>query len=184
MERNTFLRTAIIAIPLALALILGIFCISTPTALGLQAGARQTSGGTGREECRRPPEDFALTFSQGPAHADWGGAVRFTLSADGSYSVERQARRGGGPGSWETKARGTLSRQDMAKIYRAVDEHGFWDLQRHYRDPGIIDGTVTSLRVASGGRAQRVVLSNINIPQITAILAVVRQALPKNHRYF
>jgi hypothetical protein len=130
------------------------------------------------------PSDFELIYSKGPAHADWGGGVRIRLDHGGAYVVERQAGRGAEAARWVTKAKGSLKAEQLNEVYHAIDQNSFWDLSRQYRDPGIRDGYVRSLRIRAGGRVHWVVMSNTSVPQVEAIVSVLRSALPKRHRVF
>lgn len=145
------------------------------------ASAPQTVGTTPNEV----PSDFELIYSYGPTHADWGGGVRVRLSSGGAYVVERQPRPSRPiPDQWTVKAKGSLPKDKLGKVYRALAENRFWELRNNYDNPSIQDGWVQSLRVRAGGRLLWVVMSNTNVPQVAAVISVLRRVMPKAHRLF
>lgn len=124
------------------------------------------------------PEDFALRYVAGPVHADWGDELDITLAADdkGGFALLRTAsepRRGSRPGWKRTSEPVPVPRDKVLAIYQEVVRQRFFELNDTYRSPTAMDGNTMSLEVTANGKTKQVRVTNTEVPQVSAILALL-----------
>lgn len=145
---------------------------------GLAADGKITEELVGRMLSQvQVPEDFFISYSSGPAHADWGGVVEVTVKADGNYLVTRQKMRSAG-GEKDTVAEGQLTPARMKMIYTQAMSCGLFRLKKQYSNPGITDGTVENLLITADGSSHSVSSSNKYVGGINCISSLLKAAIP------
>jgi hypothetical protein len=129
------------------------------------------------------PADFAITYSSGPTHAEWGSRRVTTLFANGNVVTEEIApSRGGRPPSPQEQKPPVMTRvpQDGVKrVYARVIACEFFDLKQTYWNQNIQDGIVNNLTVTANARTHRVTVYYYDVPRFESIVAGMREEMSK-----
>ncbi|MBN1941326.1 MAG: hypothetical protein JW772_04035 [Candidatus Diapherotrites archaeon] len=103
------------------------------------------------------PNDFALDYSSGAMHLEWG-RYSLTIDSDGSSVFTK------GMGlRMETQDTFTASEEEMLGIYNAALTSGFFSLAEYYEDPFIMDGGWSKIRITGNGESKLVSVANASV---------------------
>ncbi|MBP7828319.1 MAG: hypothetical protein KA248_00230 [Kiritimatiellae bacterium] len=134
---------------------------------------------------RPPPEtalpaDFELRWSSGATHAEWG-RKEGTLNAQGELVWVES--RGSGDEATRTERRGQASREQLDALWRAIQEHRFFNLREQYSNPGVRDGFSSFIAVQAGGREHSVAVMNTRQERFSEVMKVLdairREVIPE-----
>jgi hypothetical protein len=128
---------------------------------------------------RELPPDFAVEWSSGPCHADWGD-LNFLKLAPKPDSTGRTAwvlQRGAiSPppprgSNMVTKIAGEypVSASECLELYRVVVGQRFFSLKEHYPDTKIIDGGSAVITVTANGVTKHVRVSNMTVKRFDRV---------------
>lgn len=116
------------------------------------------------------PSDFSLEYDLGACHAEWG---RSSLKVDNNGNVAVELSQG----FFREDKRYSLSRDELANIYKAFLENDFFKLDPEYRNTGIIDGGCSSLKLEADGKSHKVSMINQTPSQMTKITKILLQIM-------
>ncbi|MCB2188710.1 MAG: hypothetical protein KQJ78_20005 [Deltaproteobacteria bacterium] len=124
------------------------------------------------------PPDFALTWSGGPTHAEWGAREAITLDARGRLQVretrwDRPSRRD----VVQVKLDQVITPAQVREVYALALGCGFFDLLPSYHNPQVRDGFVESLSLTAGGRTHQVSVYYCPVPRYQRLAAALRHLI-------
>jgi hypothetical protein len=79
-------------------------------------------------------------------------------------------------------ATANLSRDAVARIYKAIQDERFFDLQPLYRDAEVSDGDQAEMTVTAGGRTFKVRTVNMRVGAFDRIANAIDRELPPERR--
>ncbi|MBP1730263.1 MAG: hypothetical protein H6Q55_692 [Deltaproteobacteria bacterium] len=130
------------------------------------------------------PADFAITYSSGPTHAEWGSRRVNTMFANGNVVTEEIAPpRGGRPPAPQEQKPPVMKRvpQDAVKrVYARVIACEFFDLKQNYWNQNVRDGGVSNLTVTANAKTHRVTVYYYDVPRYESILSSMREEMNKS----
>lgn len=116
------------------------------------------------------PSDFSLEYDLGACHAEWG---RSNLKVDNNGNVTVKLSQG----FFQEDKQYSLSRDELANIYKAFLENDFFKLEPEYRNTKIIDGGCSSLKLEADGKSHKVSMINQTPSQMTKITKILLQIM-------
>lgn len=104
------------------------------------------------------PTDFKLIYDFGATHAAWG-RTRFTITANGAVVVEK-SRVVHGAGLKRDLQRCQLTAGELAGLWKQIQEAKFFELEKHYANTRIRDGSSSYITINADGKEHSVTVLN------------------------
>lgn len=127
------------------------------------------------------PLDFAITYTSGPTHADWGSRRVEKVYANGDAVIEEiPSVRGGQPPPPQDRKPMVVKRMSpdgVKRLYARVAACEFFDLKERYWNPNIRDGGVENITVTANGRTHSVVVYYYDVPRYASIVSAMREEM-------
>jgi len=125
------------------------------------------------------PGDLEIYYSWGACHVEWG-RYELTINSNGEANFIKSL----GPPSppigeaeFREQSKFNLSDEELLGIYREIIKNNFFGLSESYRDPEIMDGDCSSLRVKAEGKEHEVFVANREIAPFDRITAKITAIL-------
>ena len=119
------------------------------------------------------PDDFSFEYSTGAMHAEWG---TYDFTCDEGGNAEFMAER---EGEIKKSHQFQVSEEDRQKVYKAVAENNFFNLQNEYTDPSIMDGGYSTISVHANGEGKTVTLNNYYLNQFENVEVAINAVIFK-----
>ncbi len=164
--------------------------------LGLLAGAGAgQSWPTDTTPCRpddakgvKVPEDFTVTYRQGPYGLPVGRETSLTVRASGAFVIERVTLQPAldlqRPGDKEVLVANWISADRLRRIYARLVACDFFRLQRRYDNHDIFDGRQELIAATAGGRSHSVGVHYVLVHRFSAIRSALFREVPVAGDYF
>ena len=122
------------------------------------------------------PKDFTLQINWGATHAERGRASVF-IRADGQYAEVELSEGPRLSSDIPSPKKYMLSKEDITKVYQAVQAANFFKLKDDYENPEIMDGNSTIWWLAVNGKQKTISLANYNVKELTAVFNEINKIL-------
>jgi hypothetical protein len=122
------------------------------------------------------PCDLEIQYSWGACHAEWG-RYELTINSNGEADFVKSLGHPDVEGYFSEQSEFNLSDEEMLGIYQEIMKNNFFGLDEEYRDPQIVDGSCSSLRVKAVEREHQVFVQNREIERFDRITASITAIL-------
>ena len=127
----------------------------------------------------RVPDDFSISHSEGPTHAEWGARRTLSVEADGKYTVletrwlqdQRKEVR-------KIISEGHIPPEAVKRIYSKVVGCGFFSMKESYRNPNVRDGGYQVLYVTANGKHHSVAVYYFFVSRFSSISSALFAEVP------
>lgn len=122
------------------------------------------------------PEDFEIVYGTGATHAE-RGRTTYRISADGKATCEKT--RGSRTAGTRKLEQYQLARGELQLIIKKISDAGFFNLREQYRNPRIMDGSSSYIRVTMDNKSHSVGVMNTSTPEFSGIANLVSTIIGK-----
>jgi hypothetical protein len=118
------------------------------------------------------PDDFRIAYGSGPSHAHWAGRRTFIeVNASGQVKLQQGSSKGGQSPMGDIPVKSfRISKEKVKKIFARVQGCRFFELDKHYSTPGIMDGGGSHLFVQANGQSHWVSVRYASVARYSAIV--------------
>ena len=132
------------------------------------------------------PVDFAITYTSGPTHAEWGSRQVKTVLATGQAVTEEIPPPRGGrmpvPQDQKPPVVKRVSPEAVKRIYAQVAACEFFELKENYWNREMRDGGVTTITVTASARTHRVTVYYYDVPRYSSIVSTMLNEMEKGQQ--
>lgn len=121
------------------------------------------------------PNDFKVIFGSGPLHANWGGAYSITIDANGDVTKKSDPVGRKQPDQKQTIERLSASPENVMNVYAKVVGCAFFDPDKRYWNPRVMDGGRQYLTVTVRGKTHDVTVYYWTVDRFESVAAAVRK---------
>lgn len=122
------------------------------------------------------PEDFLIIYGTGATHAERGRRT-YRISADGKATCEKT--RGSRTTGTRQLEHYQLTREELELIIKKINDVHFFNLKEQYRNPKIIDGSSSYIRVGMEKQSHSVSVLNTSLHEFSEIANLISTIIGK-----
>ena len=118
------------------------------------------------------PADLQIRWGSGATHAEWG-RKEGTLNAQGELVWVES--RGYGEDAMREESKGQATKEQMAALWRAIEDNRFFRLDEQYADTDIRDGYSKFIAITADGKTHSVAVMNTSQPQFSRVMDALNE---------
>lgn len=126
------------------------------------------------------PEDFRITYKEGPQGLPFGRETTLRVLATGDFVIEQIALRGRVPKKEDVKVlvKNRISLGRVKRIYARVVACDFFSLEQYYDNRNIRDGKQEFIHVTADGKSHYVGVHYFLVHRFSAIRSTIFREVP------
>jgi len=121
---------------------------------------------------------LSITYSNSAMHIEWGWQ-EFSVDSEGNAKFTK-----GMMMTLEKTYNFRVSRAQLVRLYKTINQAGFFSMNNDYTDPTIMDGGTSAITVTANGTGKTVSVTNYYLPEFdviaSEIIAIIQSELGGN----